>query len=97
MQVYLKVRFTTAEPISQTDGMKMWQMGTHFVAVGARQYQLTTNGDSVSVMSAAESVIADIVVTLGREIFVTQVDSWTNELPETATTFVAAQRKDENA
>lgn len=90
MRVKLKIRFVTAEPISQSDGMKMWQLGDHFVAVGARQYQLTTEGVSDSVLSAAEGLLGNIRTALDdRQVFVTHVETSTDELPETATVFAA--------
>lgn len=61
MMVEMKVKFCTPVPLSQQDGLKMWERATHFMAMpGSATYQLTSRGEADSIPDAVEGLCAQI-------------------------------------
>jgi len=65
MKIQLKVTFKTLQPVSDEQGWAFWAYGNRFCAVpGKSTYQLTTDGESESLVDsvvALEAIIQDIV------------------------------------
>jgi hypothetical protein len=63
------VKFRTARPLTQDQGMSMWGMGSHFMAIGSCTYQLTTAGkvDVSSLGQALEAIENEISTRVGDD------------------------------
>ena len=68
MNVQMKITFQTTHTLTQETGMKMWQMGQHFMQVkGRATYQLTTTGTADDLVSGVEGVTAAITTVVEQD------------------------------
>lgn len=69
MFAQMKIVFQTPNPMRQEDGLKFWEIGSHFTSLpgktrpglsGPRVYQLTSAGEAESLPDAVEGLCAQI-------------------------------------
>jgi hypothetical protein len=92
----LKIKFMTNRPLTQTEGMEMWRMGSSFAAVpggaGRSVYVLHTEGMATSppnltgTLDAAASAIAAVLHGVEQIIVVgVEAELEDSELPQRVT------------